>query len=90
MLRIDEAAPYRFTLTSDDGSKLYIDDQLIVDNDGSHSVRERSGFVRLAKGFHRMRLEYFEDTMGSTLSLKYCTPNMDERRVPDAMLYQPE
>ena len=90
MLRIDEAAPYRFTLTSDDGSKLYIDDQLIVDNDGSHSVCERSGFVRLAKGFHRMRLEYFEDTMGSTLSLKYCTPNMDERRVPDAMLYQPE
>ena len=90
MIRIDETAPYRFTLTSDDGSKLYIDEQLVVDNDGSHSVRDRSGFVRLEKGFHRVRLEYFEDTMGSTLSLKYCTPTMDECSVPDSVLYLPE
>lgn len=87
MLRVGQTAPYRFTLTSDDGSKLYIDDELVVDNDGSHSVQERTGFVRLEKGFHKFRLEYFEDTMGSTLSLTYCTPDTDECRVPDSMLY---
>jgi len=34
---------YTFYTSSDDGSKLYIDNQLVVNNDGEHSLRERSG-----------------------------------------------
>lgn len=51
---------YEFHLTSDDGARLYIDDQLIVDNDGVHQPEERMGSLRLAQGVHRLRLTYFQ------------------------------
>lgn len=60
---------YRLTLTSDDGSRLYLGDDLVVDNDGSHAPRARSGLVALAPGLHPMRIGYFEDYSGEQLSL---------------------
>lgn len=62
---------YKFYLTSDDGCKVYIDDQLVVDNDGSHSVREKSGFIALKKGLHKIKFEYFEDFDGELIQLDY-------------------
>jgi len=49
-----------FSLLSDDGSKLYIDDRCIIDNDGIHSSQTKRGHVRLAKGFHTIRISYFQ------------------------------
>ncbi len=57
---IEKPGRYRFLLMSDDGSKLYIDDALIVDNDGIHAPMERRGEVTLARGIHRMRVSYFQ------------------------------
>jgi hypothetical protein len=51
---------YQFALLSDDGSKLYIDDQLIIENDGIHSVHEERGQVELSEGMHRIRVSYFQ------------------------------
>jgi PA14 domain len=51
---------YTFSLLSDDGSKLYIDDQLIIDNDGVHAPLEKIGVADLAGGLHRMRVSYFQ------------------------------
>jgi PA14 domain len=51
---------YRFVLTSDDGSKLFIDDKLIIDNDGQHPPLDRYGEVELAEGIHRIEVEYFQ------------------------------
>src|ERR1700735_4489058 len=46
------AAPgmYTFSLLSDDGAKLYIDDKVVVDNDGVHAPLEKTGMVDLAGG----------------------------------------
>ncbi len=33
---IARGGKYKFALNSDDGSKLYIDDTLVIDNDGQH------------------------------------------------------
>lgn len=57
---IDKAGLYRFELTSDDGSKLYIDDQVVVDNDGVHSTETRTAEFDLARGIHRIRVSYFQ------------------------------
>jgi PA14 domain-containing protein len=57
---IQKPGLYRFALTSDDGSKLYIDDQMIVDNDGIHPVDTKSGSVDLAGGIHKIRVQYFQ------------------------------
>jgi hypothetical protein len=51
---------YTFALLSDDGSKLYIDDRLVIDNDGVHAPLEKTGVVELAGGLHRLRVSYFQ------------------------------
>lgn len=60
-LAIPEDGTYEFKTISDDGSKLYIDDQLVVDNDGKHAEREVVGAQKaLQKGPHRMKVEWFQ------------------------------
>ncbi len=49
-----------FFLNSDDGSKLYIDNQLVVDHDGDHSAIKKTGQIVLSSGTHRLRIEYLE------------------------------
>src|SRR5690606_19970156 len=66
-LQTDEAGEYSFSLASDDGSKLYIDDKTIVDNDGDHGVITASGSAHLASGRHKIRVEYFNGGGGSWL-----------------------
>jgi S1-C subfamily serine protease len=51
---------YAFYLTSDDGSRLWINDRLLIDNDGLHATRESCGLMRLPAGYHRLQIEYFE------------------------------
>lgn len=57
---IENPGRYRFLLNSDDGSKLYIDDQLIIDNDGIHAPTEKGGEATLDHGVHRIRVSYFQ------------------------------
>jgi len=57
---IEKPGLYRFRLVSDDGAMLYIDGQLIADNDGVHSTTVRLGSIRLAGGAHTIRVPYFQ------------------------------
>jgi hypothetical protein len=55
-----EPGIYRFRLKSDDGSRLFIDNQLVVDNDGIHDAISKRGEIELSEGRHRFLLEYFQ------------------------------
>ncbi|HKD08565.1 MAG TPA: PA14 domain-containing protein [Bryobacteraceae bacterium] len=57
---IENPGLYRFRLVSDDGAMLYIDGQLICDNDGVHSPEVRLGSIRLAGGMHTIHIPYFQ------------------------------
>jgi hypothetical protein len=57
---IEKPGFYRFALTSDDGSRLFIDDRPIIDNDGVHPPAAKYETVELAGGIHRMRVQYFQ------------------------------
>ena len=57
---IERPGLYRFRLISDDGAMLYIDGQLVADNDGIHSTEVRLGSIRLAGGMHTIRVPYFQ------------------------------
>jgi hypothetical protein len=59
-------ATYEFRLIADDGALFYIDDTLIVDNDGSHAAQEKKGAAHLIPGAHYMRVDYLQ---GSTKSI---------------------
>ena len=58
-VEIPDEGHYTFFLESDDGSKLYIDGALVVDNDGNHPMKEAHGAKPLTKGLHRIWIEYF-------------------------------
>jgi PA14 domain len=57
---VEKPGDYGFALTADDGANLYIDGELIVDNDGQHPPRERVGVAPLTHGVHQIRVSYFQ------------------------------
>ena len=77
---------YRFALTSDDGSRLWIDGQLVVDNDGLHGAIERRGEIVLAAGLHGIEVVLFNNTAAAELRLAWARPGQPFARVPRAAL----
>ncbi len=57
-----DAGVYRFFVEVDDGARLYIDDQLVLDEWRAGSQRVASATVSLPAGRHSLRMEYFERT----------------------------
>ena len=57
---INNPGIYEFQTTSDDGSRLFINSELIVDNDGLHSRKTMAGVMNLKKKRYKIVVEYFE------------------------------
>ncbi len=72
-LFIPQTAGYQFFLESDDGSQLILDNQLVVDNDGDHGMQEVSDYAFLQKGWHKIRLLYFNSGGAAGLRVSYGT-----------------
>ncbi|MCM4076377.1 family 16 glycoside hydrolase [Paractinoplanes hotanensis] len=73
------AGTYTFRLVSDDGSKLFIDDKLVVDHDGPHDVEPpKEGTVELTAGVHPLRVEHFDRDGGQRLTLSWRPPGAGE------------
>ncbi|MGF1637241.1 MAG: alkaline phosphatase family protein [Cyclobacteriaceae bacterium] len=58
-IQCNEAGKYVFYTSSDDGSKLFVNNQLVVNNDGDHGLMHKAGSIRLKPGMHEIRIEYF-------------------------------
>ncbi len=90
-LNIEAEGTYYFDITSDDGSRLYIDGVLIADNDGKHGRRTvASEGIHLTAGPHAIVVEYFDDVGGQYLSVRYKGPGVGDGMnfvvIPDAAL----
>ncbi len=70
-ISIATAGNYTFYTTSDDGSKLFIDNNLVVDNDGDHGSLEINGNITLSTGNHTITILFFENGGSSNLSVAY-------------------
>jgi PA14 domain len=57
---IEKPGQYGFSLTSDDGSILYIDDRVVIDNDGVHPPIEKTETITLEGGIHFIHVSYFQ------------------------------
>ncbi len=80
-LRVDSAGTYLFHIWSDDGSKVYIENQLVLDNDGLHGVEYKEVALTLNKGFYRFKIEYFNGAGGRFLSFNWKKPGKDDFEV---------
>ena len=81
-LEVPEAAVWTLFTDSDDGSRLWIGDTLVVDNDGLHGMLERSGTIALAAGRHPVRVEFFENFGGAGLIVRWAASGTPKQVVP--------
>ncbi|MCM8529103.1 MAG: PA14 domain-containing protein, partial [Lentisphaeraceae bacterium] len=88
-IEITQEGDYSFFLSSDDGSKLYINGVEVIDNDGLHGNREVSTEtpLTLTAGKHAIRVEFFEKYGAQILNLEYSGPDSEDLKVtvPDSV-----
>ncbi len=88
-IRIERAGRYRFFTNSDDGSRLYVDGQLVVNNDGPHGMKEVRGNIKLAAGTHSIVVTYFDQGGGDGLIVSWAGPGIRKSRIPASVLSVP-
>jgi PA14 domain-containing protein len=71
---VAQPGAFSFRLASDDGAKLYVDDVLVLNNDGLHDVRVVEGMVPLDAGPHRIRVPYWDGPGPMALTLEVARP----------------
>jgi alpha-L-fucosidase len=77
---------YRFYTSSDDGSCLYIDNKLVVNNDELHSLTEKNGYIALSQGIHSIKVTFFQKEGGKELHILYEGPGINKQLIPDSLL----
>lgn len=89
-VRAERGGTYRFELESDDGSRLYVGDRLVVENDGDHAMRRRSGDIELSPGLHPVRIVYFNSGGVGGIIFRWQPPGANDwTLVPENVLYEP-
>jgi mono/diheme cytochrome c family protein len=78
-VKIENDGNYTFTTNSDDGSKLWIDGKLVVNNDGIHPPQVKSGKIKLTKGMHKLTVAVFNAGGGFELSVEVEGPGSGKR-----------
>lgn len=86
-IRIPEDGIYTFYSSSDNGSALFIHDEKIVDNDGSHGPRERKGRIVLQAGLHPIRVDYFQNSGRKQFSVMMEGPGFSKGEIPESLLF---
>ena len=86
-IKIDTEGEYKFYTESDDGSKLFLDDKLVVNNDGNHGTKEKDGTITLYPGFHKIAATYFNGGGGRAINVYYKIPGNTKQVVPADVLF---
>ncbi len=84
---IPEKGVYGFYINSDDGSKMVIDSEEPVMNDGIHGMKEEGRSYPLDKGYHKLKIEYFQRVGGIGLQFLVEAPGQQKSVVPAGWLF---
>lgn len=85
-IAIDKEGEYTFYTKSDDGSWVYVNDQLVVDNGGAHPPTEKSGKIKLAPGRYPIRVAFTQGGGGFEFEVQYEGPGINRGPIPSALL----
>ncbi|MEQ8956905.1 MAG: PA14 domain-containing protein, partial [Coleofasciculus sp. C2-GNP5-27] len=79
---------YQFKTSSDDGVRLWVNDQLLVDNWTDHAVTDNRGTIDLEAGQqYEIRMEYYENRGKSVAQLAWSSASQSEEIIPQSQLY---
>lgn len=86
-LEIDLDGDYTFYSLANDGSVLYLDGKVVVDNAGYFGVKTDSGKIQLQKGRHSIKVIYYENTGSETMDVNIKGPNLTKQPIPPYKLF---
>jgi len=78
---------YTFYLEANDGAILYIDGKELINNDGGHQSQNLGGKTGLKKGFHPIRVDYFQMGRAKKLLVQWEHKNFKVEEIPSKVLY---
>ena len=87
MLRVPKDGKYKFYLESDDGSRLFIDNKQIIDNNGLHAMEEKDGEAELKAGDHPIKIEMFENEGEAGMKFSWEAAGGTKEIVPTTALF---
>ncbi len=88
-LRIETAGEYQFFISSDDGSRFYVGDRMLINNDGLHGMSEKSGRIQLDAGLHPITVTYFDNGGGDGLEVRWSGPGFRRQSISASVLGVP-
>lgn len=80
-LKAPKSGEYRFITRSDDGVRLWIADKLIIDDWTIHAEKDQAANINLEKGYHRIKVEYFEGEGFASIKLLWNIPGTEGQKV---------
>jgi hypothetical protein len=79
---------YTFITVSDDGVRLWVNGQMLIEDWTQHSVEQDSGKIALvASHCNDIKLEYFEQTGVAEIHLLWSSPSIARQLIPSTRLY---
>ncbi|MBO50043.1 MAG: dehydrogenase [Planctomycetaceae bacterium] len=85
-IHIPKSGRYVFFANSDDGSRIYVGNKLVVNNDGLHGMVEKSGAINLPAGAHPLVVTYFDNGGSDGLRINWRGPGFGKRPIPTTSL----
>jgi CubicO group peptidase (beta-lactamase class C family) len=86
-LHVENDGLYNFYTISDDGSQLYLNDELVVDSDGAHGNFPAAYVLPLKKGYFKLNVLYFEKTGHEILQAGYWMEGFEPKPFAKEMLF---
>ena len=89
-IKVPETGVYEFTLEANDGAVLYINEKMMIDNDGGHRAQELFCKIVIEKGWHPIKLDYFQQGLAKSLILTWTGPSVKKQEVSKDVLFHIE
>jgi hypothetical protein len=91
-IQVPQTDTYTFSMVGDNGFRLWVDNQLIIDHwvDDWDNPQTGTPISLTAGSYSTVKVEFFEDFGGSNLHLSWSAPSLAKQIVPTSALYLPD
>ena len=86
-LKIPSEGLYTFYLKTNDGGKMYLAEEVIIDNDGLHPAIERTRTLALKKGTYPVMVKYFQEGGTNMFKVSWKGPGIEKQEIPGSVLF---